>query len=285
MIPVTIDARYAAVTVADSNGSTVFRAETPYRISFSFHNGMDGNAGEAHIRVFGVSDSDAYAVVNKGAAVALTAGNEISRGLVFSGDLIEANYIQADQKSYLELSSVDGDRFFSSYIKRAIGGGESLGGLVEKVVKGCSSPVDIGLISAAAYMTSLPRGIAAMCSPIDVIKSVARTLNAAYYVYQGRFYLLCANDAVTSPLTLDYDGGIIGVPTFDTYYAFFRHDIVSGIVVGQFVTFPSHYGVYRIAAIDGSGDTLEGPWALHITAIAQDGSTPKMTAVTSNIWR
>lgn len=281
----TIDLRYASVVITDAYGEAVFQADPPYRISFSFHNGMDGDAGEASIRVYGLDESDAYAVINKGVAVALSAGNEVLHGTIFTGDLIDAVYMRANQESYLSLSAVDGDGFYSSYVLTAIGSGESLGGMLEKVVRGCSSPVDIGFISPSAYKTSLPRGISAACSPVDLIKAAARSLNAAQYVYQSRFYLVCPDDSITSPLVLDYENGIIGVPSFDNYYALFQHDVDSALMVGRFIMFPNDPTRYRIATIDGSGDTKEGPWELNITAIAQDGSTPKMTAVTDNIWR
>lgn len=279
--------RYAQVIVRDANGATVLETSGDKRINFGYHSGIDGRAGEGHIRIYGIQDDDAGAVIAGGSTVQLIAGSDTRYGTVFVGDIVEPFLAHENESRCLQISAVDGDGFFSSYVNMALGAGESIGGMLEKCVSRCSSPLGIGFISPAAYKVSLARGIAILGSPVDAIKAAAKSLNATFFVRNRLFYLLCGNDYISVPSEMSEESGMIGIPIRDNYYVSFRHDIDSGLVPGGFITFDSSYGLgkYRIASVDGIGDTLDGEWHMQIMAIAQSGDSPNITAVTNNIWR
>lgn len=278
--------RYAAIVVKDSSGRVLVNTAGQFRVVFSFHAGIDGRPNEGSIRIYGLTTGEEQEIKINGDSVQLIAGSDVRNNLVFSGDLISAFSAEVNQQSYVQLSVVDGDSFFSSFVSLSVGAGESVGGVVEKAVRNCTAPIEIGFIAPSAYNVSLARGVALFGCPIDVIRSAAKSLNATSYVRNGMFYLICAEDKLADPVLLGEDE-LIGVPVVDNWYSMFKAEMDSGLSVGQFVSFSSEYGLgtYRVVSIDGSGDTRDGDWCLNVTSIAQNNSRPAITAVTSNIWR
>lgn len=272
----------------DSGGKILVETEGYNRVIFDFHCAVDGNANNGVIRVYNMSDGEESAIKRGAKNIRLIAGSEAENGEVFSGELVDAFSVQDGTERYLRMSVVDGDSFYSAYVAASVGAGESLGGLAEKCISLCSSPLAIGYISPSAYRLKLPRGAVLFGSPMDVLKSVAKSLNAVYYVLKGRFYLVApADNPSGSEIRANEQSGMIGVPVMDSWYASFFHDISSGFSLGRFVSFDAEYGsgLYRIVSINGMGDTKEGEWALSVMAIGQSGSIPNITALTDNIWR
>lgn len=282
-----MNSRYAAVTVFDQNGDRILDTEGANRVVFSFCKRIDGRANECAIRIYNLAEDEAGAVTAHAFRALLDAGSDDHHGGVFSGDVVQCFSARENEQRYVSLSVVDGDGFFGSYIRLSLGAGTSLGALVETVAAACSSPVGIGYITPKAYKVALARGVALLGSPVDAIRSVAKTLNATFCVDSGLLYLFCADDRISEPVTIGSEDGMLGVPSRDNWYAFFRHDIDAGFSVGQFVTFAKEYGggTFRVVEIDGSGDTKDGDWALHVTGLAQTGENPNVTSVTENIWR
>ena len=279
--------RYAAVTVFNQSGERILETEGANRVVFWFRKSVDERANEGNIRIYNLADDEIGAVNAHAFRVLLDAGTDDRHGCILSGDVVHCFSAHENQQSYVSLSVVDGDGFYSSYVRISLGAQAWLGSLVEKAVAECSSPIGVGYITRAAYQTSLVRGVAILGSPVDVIRNVAKTLNATFYVDNSLLYLFCANDRISEPVTIGNEDGILGIPSRDNWYAFFRNDIDAGISIGQFVTFAKEYGggTFRVVEIDGSGDTKDGDWALNVTALAQAGENPNVTSVTKNIWR
>lgn len=275
----------ATVSVDDSLGTTIYETESS-RVTFSFHTGMDGRAGEGQVKVYGLTDNDAATIIQYGKALRLSAGDDDLTGLIFQGDIVDAFFGRTDQQQYIVVSLVDGDAFYSSYINLSVGAGESLGGLVEKCAAKGSAPLGIGFISPEAYKVRLARGTAILGCPLDTIKQIARSLNAAWYIQKGLFYLLRAEDSVQDAVTIRADD-ILGVPVTDNWHASFRHTLPCSLNVGQFFSLPADNGggTYRVVSMDGIGDSKDGNWEMQITGMAQTGTLPNMSAETQNIWR
>lgn len=278
--------RYASIIVKNKNGETLVDTKGEHRVVFAFHAGVDGKPNEGSFRIYGLSDADENAVKIAGETMQLIAGTDERNNLLFSGDVVSAFSAVVDQQAYVQLSAVDGDAFFSGFVSLSIGAGETIGGMVEKAVRGCSEPLEIGFISPSAYKVSLARGQALFGSPMDIIRAAAKSLNATAYVQNGRFYLLCAGDSLSSALQI-MEEDLQGVPVVDSWYALFKLRMETGLNVGQFASFAPAYGLgtYRVVSIDGNGDTRDGDWCLNVTAMAQSQDKPAMTALTTNIWR
>lgn len=285
MIPLPTK-RFASVIVKNGAGATILDTGGENRVVFSFHTGMDGKPNEGNIRIYGLDDADEQNVMLSGVNIQLIAGSETRNSLVFSGDLISAFSEEVDQQKYIQISAADGDSFYSSYIGVSVGAGETIGGLVEKVISRCSVPIEAGFITSTAYKTALARGVSVLGSPVDVVKAAARSLNATMFVLNGMLYLICDNDKISDPVIMN-DQDLIGIPVVDNWYSMFKVQIDSALSIGQFVVFSSEYGrgVFRVVSVDGIGDTRDGEWCLKITSISQNQNRPSMTAVTSNIWR
>lgn len=289
MIPLPNErVRHASVVALDSQKNILAETDGYNRVTFEFRCSMGSNANDGVIRIYNLSDGEESAIKRGAKSVRLIAGSEMDHGEIFAGELVDAFSVQDGSSRYLQLAVVDGDSFYGSYVSMSVGAGESLGGLVEKCVSGCSYPLEIGYISPSAYRVKLPRGAVLFGSPTDVLKSIAKSLNAVFYVLKSRFYMVAPGDNPSgAEIQLGEGSGLIGVPVLDSWYASFRHDINSGLSLGRFVSFDQENGggLYRVVSIGGVGDTKDGDWALSVMAIGQSGSSPNITAVTENIWR
>lgn len=272
----------------DDKGGVLVETDGRNRVAFDFRCGIEGGANDGTIKIYHLSDSEETAIKRGATKILLLAGSDAENGEVFAGEPVDAFSVQSESSRYLHLSLIDGDAFFSSYISMSIGAGESLGGLVEKCAARCSAPLEIGFVSPSAYRVKLPRGAVLFGSPVDIIKSAARSLNAAFYVMKGRLYMIGAGDVPNgAEIRVDQESGLIGVPVVDHWYASFRHDVNSALSLGRPVSIDPETGGghYRIVSIRGEGDTKEGEWGLSVLAIGQSGAGPNITAVTGNIWR
>lgn len=279
--------RYASVQAIDTDGKIIY-ASDGNRVHFEFSVSMDERANECTIRVYNVTDHEIYSVLHGAKYISLIAGDADNYGEVFRGELIDGFQAQSDTEQYLQISVVDGDSFYTAFINQSVVSGETIGGIVEKCVKRCSSPCDVGFITPDAYAAKLARGAALFGSPVNICKSAARALNAAFYVFKGRIYIVSANDPVSDKhIVIDESSGLIGVPSVDNWYAFFRHEINSWLIPGKIIEIQTDMirTNYRIVSVFCSGDTDAGDWYMNVMAIGQSGDNINITAVSKNIWR
>lgn len=280
--------RYSAVRVLDANGRVILNTGGQYRVVFESEASMRDSPNEGAICIYGLSDSDNQGIVMSGARVELYAGEDAACGMIFSGEIVDVGVLNENQVTVAIISVVDGDAFYTASIVRSFKSGASLGGIIEDCARYCTSPVDIGHIMQEAYAIKLPRGVATMGSPMDKIREISKTLNASAYILGGRLYVMGLADKMSgAAIVISQANGLIGIPSRDSYYVSFQHDIRSALSVGGMVRFDAEAGggLYRIMSIVSNGDTKEGPWRMTISGLAQGGTMPAMTAETTNIWR
>ena len=280
--------RYASVVALDAGGAVLAETGGYYRVGFDFLTRIGDSAHECSIRIYNLPEGMEAKIKRGAKAARLIAGSKEKHGEVFFGEVVDAFSVKVDTYSYLQLALMDGDSFYSSYIAASIGAGESLGRVAETCVQSCSSPLEIGYIPAKAYGVKLPRGTVLFGSPADALASVAKSLDAVYYVLKGRFYMIGIQDNPFGGIMyMDQDNGLLSVLTMDQWYASFCNDINSALTIGRLVSFDlkNGGGHYRVASVHGEGDTKDGNWRLLVTAMGQSGSAPSMAAVTNNVWR
>lgn len=281
--------RYAKLTAFGTDGSVLYESDPGLRIRFEISKSVKASPNHCSVMVYGVAKDDAEAIIIRTSRIELVAGdNQDTAGPIFRGAVVDG-YYKDNESPYMELTALDGDSFYGSWISQSIGAGETLAGLVRKAAAYCSSPIAIGGISPSASAIRLPRGCSLFGSTIDVIENVAKAINAAWYINDEMLYILTDSDMKNgNAFTVDVEDDLVGVPVMDAWTCAFSHVIDSRVILGTTCTFDdaeTAVGVFRIVTLDIIGDTRDGEWRMNVWALRQDNNTPTMTALTRNIWR
>ncbi len=256
------------------------------RVRFKAHSSMSQTPNSGVVSVYGLQQDEFGSVVSNAKTVRLFAGDEQSSGLIAEGQVVSARVVSGQDGQYLDVVMVDGDDFFSMPVNRSIAAGISLAGLVEELVSLSAGTAGIGQISPKARSIYLPRGVSVIGSPINLIRGVAKQINAAFYMNQGLVYIVCPEEMVGNQIELEEDD-LMSAPVRDGFNVQIVHDIKSAIRVGNTVKLPgsSGGGLYRVQGIAVEGDTMHPVWRMAIEGTEQTPEGFAQSAVTDNVWR
>jgi len=278
--------KVAYVDCIDEGRKDPFRLHAE-RVKFKVVSSMGQTPNTLSVSLYGISEQDAGKAISKAHTISIIAGSEGYSGFIGSGQVVMARNVDSPEGYALNITAIDGDDFYSKPVNRSISGGTSLKTLVEELVGLSSGTVGVGQISKRASGIVLPRGQAIIGTAIPVIRSVAKQINAAFYINQGLVYIVCPDEMIGNPVILKEED-MAGIPTKDGYYVVFEYDINSGIRVGNSVVVPggdTGSGLYRVVRIVTEGDT-DGPlWKMTVEGAEQNESGLAQEAVTRNVWR
>ena len=280
--------RYAKLTAYDQYGNTVYETDLGQRLRFEISKTVKSAPNHCTAVVYAIDQEEASSVLTRASSIILQAGENEDAGTIFRGSIVDGFY-KNDENPHLQLSALDGDSFFNSYISLAIGKGETLRQLVLKSAAACSSPIAVGMVSASADMIRLPRGCVLFGATTDVMDDVAKAINAAWFVNDERLYVLTETDMdIGMSFIVNVEDDLVSVPVHDAWSCAFSHRIDSRVILGSTCSFDDPeavIGTFRVVSVDIIGDTLEGDWRMNVWALRQEQGSPAMTALTRNIWR
>lgn len=277
--------RGAYLDFSDKRGEDGLRVRGE-RIAFRVASSMTQTPGTMSVKAYGLNEREKGWIEKKAHTVRLSAGEYGREGLLGVGQVVSASERLTNEGRVMELTAVDGDDFYAMPVNRSISGNISLLELVREMVALCGQSAGIGHISPMAGQILLPRGMAVVGTVIPVMRSVAKQLNAAFYVNQGLVYIVRPEERIGPQVTL-YAEDMLSDAVRDGYWMKISHRMAPHIRVGGSVVMPDARGEasYRVQKIMAEGDTRGAVWKMEIEAAAQTVAGLAQSAVTDNVWR
>lgn len=257
------------------------------RTIFKTNSSMSQTPNTMSVQVYGLDDGEMSNAINKAHTINLYAGQEFKEGVIGVGQVITAKVSSGQSGVFLDITTVDGDDFYSTPVNRSISAGISLDRLVRELVALSNTSVGIGQISKKTMGVALPRGFSVVGSPLQAIRNVAKSINAAFFINQGLIYLVCPDEMTGEVVTINQDDLLSDI-VFDGYYAGFVSDINSLIRVGKSLMLPrtkANAPLYRVQRVTTEGDTKNPLWNMVVEGAEQTEIGFAQSAVTNSVWR
>lgn len=240
-------------------------------------------------------------IIQYGTKITIEAGYEgMYYGVIFEGDIVQTIRSKEEGTDYLlEIIAVDSERYLSSgFLNYNIKRGQTMREAVGIIATKSSTTAGLGNISDSFSESKYTRGKAVFGQARDYLKQLAKTQNATFYMNDGQINLVKVTDVPEGTIIkLDYDSGMIGVPTQTEYgmevKCLLNPQLKCNILVQvqkediierQFQPGSIQYnnieqdGIYRIIEITYSGDNRGQDWYCELTTIIQSGAFPNMLA-------
>lgn len=265
----------------------------------------------SHVVIYNLSPETENAIINEGYRLVIEAGYVGSQyGLIFDGNVIQPIRDKPDGTTYtLTLVSMDSDAFLvSSVANFSVIRGQNSRALIGQVASSASIPSELGNISPNLSGTQLTRGRVFFGKAADILRQVAQSESATYYMEDGKVNILRADDYPVSEsggeiIDLTPETGLIGVPAQQDYGATIKMLLNPRVKIGslvhidnslirnqQYQTGQAVYaldkdGIYRVIKLTHQGDTRGEPWFTEVETVSQAGILPSMVSSgNSNPW-
>lgn len=257
------------------------------RTIFKTNSSMSQTPNTMSVQVYGLDGSQMSDVIDEAHNISLYAGQEFQEGIIGAGKVVTAKVNSGQSGAFLDITTVDGDDFYSTPINRSISAGISLDGLARELVSLSDAAVGIGQISNKLMGIALPRGFSIVGSPLQAIRNIAKSINAAFYINQGMLYLICPEEVLGEAIVINSEDLLTDV-LFDGYYVGFVSDINPIIRAGKSVLLPetkANAPMYRIQRVSTEGDTKNPLWNMLIEGAEQTEAGFAQSAITTGVWR
>lgn len=281
-----MNVKNAFIVCSDKKEKNVFDV-VGTRVIFKTISSMGQTPNTLSIQMYGADDVDVGRVIDKAHTVSLYAGTLDKEGKIGAGQVISAKLVPSREGVFLDIVAVDGDDFYSTPLNRSISAGLTLEELAIELVALSGATTGIGQISRRARDVALPRGVSVIGSPVQTIRNVAKAINAAFYVNQSLVYIVCPDEMIGSPISID-EGDLISDTIFDGYYSVITVNINANITVGRSVSLPeakANSPLYRVLKVQTEGDTRNPVWRMSIEGAEQTAVGFAQSATTSGVWR
>lgn len=259
---------------------------------------MEPNYSE--IAIYNLNADTENTIIKEGQRVVIEAGYEGSNyGVIFDGDVIQSIREKVSGTDYvLSVIALDGDRFMNfGFVNYTMAKGMSARAQATDLISKATIPAQLGDISAGLSQAQLTRGKVVFGLTKDYLRSVAQTNNATFYVENGKVNLVQAKDIQAGMVyDLSPTSGLIGTPTQTEYGASIKSLIIPSIKLNSMIHVDNQYirerqiqigqiqrtldmdGLYRVIAVDYSGDTRGNDWYAEYDTITQAGMIPGLIA-------
>lgn len=257
---------------------------------------MEPNYSE--ITIYNLSADLENALIREGQRVVIEAGYEGQNyGVIFDGDIIQPIREKIDGTDYaLTLIAMDGDRFLNfGFLSYSVSKGMSARTAAKDYASKASIPSELGNISKTLSDSKLTRGKVVFGLSRDYFRQLAKYNNASFYVDNGKVNLIKATDPPAGRVyDLSPTSGLIGTPAQTEYGASIKSLIIPSIKLNTLIHVDNKLirerqieigtpqrtldadGLYRVIAIEYSGDTRGTEWYAEYTTITQAGMLPNM---------
>lgn len=261
----------------------------------------------SEISIYNLNANTENALIQEGNRIILEAGYAGDQyGLIFDGDIIQPIRDKEEGVTYkLTLVSVDGDRFLNTgLVNFSLAKGQTARNTVTECAARAESPVQIGSVSSSIGAVQLPRGKVIFGLARDVLRQVAQSENATFYVNDGQVNIVRVTDLPEGEIIdLSPASGLVGVPAQGEYGVTAKCllnprinintlvHIDNSLVrarqqqIGQPVRNLDNDGIYRVIKVTHVGDTRGDEWYTEIETVTQAGILPSMvTSPNMSAW-
>jgi hypothetical protein len=267
------------------------------RCTFSMDKKIIGLYQSAEINIYNLHPETETDILLNGQYVILEAGYENGAyGVIFEGYIYQPIRGKEDDAvtTFLRLVCIDG--YYASAMgicNITLAAGQDGLSIAKQVCRASSIPFD--LESDVLSQQKTTRGKTISGNPIDILRNIAINNNAAFYFNHGKARISTLSKAPPQVVqTLNAQTGLVGMPhqtdeginlkclinpnlDLDSWVKLDNQSIIQnqlGFGVPQ--TLLDMDGLYRIIAIEATGDTRGQEWYFDITAINQLSSLPSM---------
>jgi hypothetical protein len=261
------------------------------------------------ITIYNLSPKTENAIIQEGYRVVIEAGYVGSQyGGIFDGNVVQVLRSKENGTDYvLTLVSADSDAFLAyGTANFTLLRGQNHRDIIDHVVSTASVPTEIGRISPNLSDTQLTRGRVFFGSAADILKQVADSQDATFYMEDGRVNIVKPEDLpYDEVIELSPSTGLIGVPVQQDAGATIRMLLNPKVKLGSFVHVDNSLirtvqqdpaagqqpysldqdGLYRVIKITHLGDSRGPDWYTEVETITQSGKLPAlMTSGDKSIW-
>ncbi len=230
------------------------------RFEFRSDSIMDEAPNTMIIKAHGMTESDMQIAATKAERVLVYAGvGEV--GLIAAGEIASARIIGTKTGFVLVVVGVDGDSLMTARVSRSIAAGISLSEMATECIANCGVAADVGFISPKLDMIRNPRGATVNGLLMDVLRDIAKAINAAVFIRHGLVYIVCCEELIGDPAVISEEG-LLSEPSFEGDVLHVVYEIDSKVAVGGIAEFRG--GLYRVLRVAANGDTSENMWSMAI---------------------
>ena len=277
------------------------------RCSFSVTKTMIMQPNYSEVIIYNLNAETENTIIKEGMRIIVEAGYEGEQyGLIFDGDILQPIREKEDGVTYkLTLTSIDSDKFMNfGFANFSLLRGQSLRDVVTKVTNKAKYPSQLGDISKSLSNSKLTRGKVVFGLAKTVLRQVAQSQAATFYVDNNRVNIIKADDIPQGQvIELSPKTGLIGVPSQNEYGVIAKCLLNPRITLNSIVHIDNSLikaqraqlnqvvrtldvdGLYRVIKITHIGDTRGDDWYTEIETVSQAGTIPNMISnISMNPW-
>ena len=277
------------------------------RCSFSVSKTILMQPNYSEVILYNLNAETENTIIKEGMRIVIEAGYIGEQyGRIFDGDILQPIRDKEDGVTYkLTLTSLDGDKFLNfGFANFSILRGQSLRGVADQVISKAKNPSQLGDISQGLSNSKLTRGKVVFGLAKNVLRQIAQTESATFYVDNNKVNIIKASDVPKGQvISLSPASGLIGVPSQNEYGVVAKSLLNPRITlnslvhidnslirarkaqVGEVIRALDTDGLYRVIKLTYKGDTRGDDWYTEIETVSQAGIIPNMLGnVTMNPW-
>jgi hypothetical protein len=289
--------RRCSLIVGGSGGSGLELGEM--RVEFKTHHADYETPNHADIRVYNLSDQTARRMDREFTRVVLQAGYQGNMGLIFGGNIRQIRRGRENGlDSYVDILASDGDRAYNyAVVNKTLAAGSTANDQVATAQEAMAEHDVTAGYTPDLGGPALPRGRVLYGMARKTMRDVAASTNTTWSIQDGATQLIPLQGHLPGEaVVLTSETGLVGQPEQTNEGIKVRALLnprfrVGGrikldntsirkyrteIKVGAFNKAPrlDDDGLYRILAVDFSGDTRGGDWYADLICVGIDASAP-----------
>jgi len=257
--------------------------------------------------IYNLNAETENAIIKEGMRILVEAGYEGEQyGGIFDGDLLQPIREKEDGTTFkLTLSSLDGDKFLQfGFSNFSILRGQSMRDMVYDLTQNTEISTGLGSISEDLNTSQLTRGKVVFGLAKNVLRQVAQTNSATFYMEDGKVNIIKATDIQEDRvIELSPTTGLIGTPSQYEYGVIAKCLLNPRIKLNSLIHIDNSLirarkaengevlrsldddGLYRVIKITHIGDTRGNDWYTEVETVTQSGILPNMASTAyTNIW-
>jgi hypothetical protein len=269
------------------------------RVTFKTHKADFETPNHADIRVYNLSDETRRRMGKEFTKVILQAGYEGNFGLIFGGTIRQVRSGRENGvNTFADILASDGDRAYNyAVVNATLAAGATQGDVVKAAVGSMQEHgATQGHIPDLGGQ-ALPRGVAMYGMARDYMRDAAASTDTSWSIQDGAVQMVPKRGHLPgNAVSLTAESGLIGQPEQTNEGIMVRclinprlrvggrikldnrsiRRIKTDLKIGAFMKAPriDRDGLYRILAIEFSGDTRGQDWYADLTTVGIDDSAP-----------
>jgi len=260
---------------------------------------------QAIITIYNLKAGTENAILEEGYRVMVYAGYGDEKaglwGQIFDGTIVMCNRWKESGTDYkLQILALDGTQFINEgYCSFTFERGQTARAVIENTANKASNPIELGYASPVFDTIKYSKGIVVHGLAKNTLSDIAKTANGTWYVDNGKLYVIAYSDSADNlpngkeAVELSETSGLIGNPQQvnqgitarcllnPKIMPYSLVHINNELITQQLVSLGTYsqgistpwlldpHGLYRVIAVEFTGDTRGNEWYTDITAVTQ----------------